>query len=149
METAKNKDRVVVAFAGKTEEGELFDTASEENPLCFELGNEAVIPAFSEAICGMREGESKEFVVAAEQGFGERLEELVLTMDKKNFAEGMALKPGMLLSMTVDREGTQHKVPALVTSVNDEQVTIDYNHPLAGKALRYKVTLLKIEREAV
>ena len=145
METAKNNDRVVVTFTGTTEDGELFDAATEENPLSFELGSEVVIPAFSAAICGMGEGESKEFAVAAEQGFGQRLEELVRTLDKKSFGPTLDLKPGMLLSMTMEKEGTHHKVPALVTSVDDDQVTIDYNHPLAGKALRYKVTLLKIE----
>jgi len=146
MKTAEMKDRVVVSYQGTTAEGVLFDSATEETPLTFELGSEEILPAFSAAICGMREGEAKEFVVEPENAFGERLEELVQRLDRKKFGNAMELKAGIVLALTMEKEGKQHKVPAMITAVDEEQVTIDYNHPLAGQPLHYQVSLLKIEK---
>lgn len=141
------KDRVVVSYKATTADGVLFDSATEETPLAFELGSEEILPAFSAAVCGMREGETKEFAVDPENGFGERMEELVQRLDRKKFTNAMELKAGIVLGMTVEKDGKQHQVPAMVTAVEEEQVTIDYNHPLAGQALHYRVTLHEIEKK--
>lgn len=145
MKTAQMKNTVTVYYTGRLENGEIFDAATEKNPLRFELGGEGILPGFSAAIIGMGEGESKEFVLSPDQAFGEKKSELIQTLPRSSFAKGINPKPGMLLGMTVEKEGVQHKVPAMVTDVSSDMVSIDYNHPLAGETLYYQVTVKAIE----
>ena len=145
MKTAQMKDTVTVCYTGRKQNGEIFDAATEENPLRFELGSEGILPEFAAAIIGMEEGESKEFTLSPDQAFGEKKSELVQTLPHNSFGDGITPKPGMILGMIVEKEGVQHKVPVLVTEVSNDMVTIDYNHPLAGETLFYQVTVKAIE----
>ena len=64
--------------------------------------------------------------------------------DPTLFRQGLDPEPGMVLGMTVDRDGKTEKVPGLITDVSDGKVTIDFNHPLAGQPLVFKITLREI-----
>lgn len=146
MKTAKMKDTVTVFYTGRRTNGELFDAATEENPLRFELGSEAILKQFSAAIVGMAEGESKEFTLTPAQAFGDRRDELVQTLPRDSFAKDIDPKPGLILGMNIEKDGVQHKVPAVISKVADDVVTVDYNHPLAGETLLYQVTVKAIEK---
>jgi len=145
MKTAKMNNFVKVQFTGKTDDGKIFDAATSEYPLCFQLGAEGILPGFSSAIAGMKENETKEFVLDAENGFGQRKEELVQALKRQSFDQDLHIKTGMVLGVTVEKDGKHHKVPALVLSADDEHVVVDYNHPLSGKTLHYSVTLIEVE----
>ena len=92
----------------------------------------------------MCEGEGKTITLPPDEAFGQKDENLYHTVNRNVFSENIEPKVGMVLGMTVEREGEPHKVPALVTGVHGEQVSLDFNHPLAGKHVSYKITLKAI-----
>ena len=78
----------------------------------------------------------------------EKQKELVQTIDSQHMVDSLQPKPGMVLSLKVDREGVEQKVPATVISVEGSEVTVDYNHPLAGHHLTYELTLIDLQPSA-
>ena len=80
-----------------------------------------------------------------DDGFGPHQPELVQELKRSVFGSQAAeVKEGMVLNLNTEKEGKQHKVPALVTKISDTSITVDYNHPLAGQQVRYKLSLSKI-----
>jgi len=129
-----------VKEAGTTE---IVDTNKGAEPLEFITGKGHVIPGLENALVGMEKGESGEIKVDAADAYGEVNPEAVQVVPKDQF-EGIELTEGMMLYG--QGEGGQ-TVQVVVKSFTDEDVTIDYNHPLAGKNLMFTVTVLD-EREA-
>ena len=121
--------------------GEVIDTTVGKEPFTFKTGEEQVIPGFEREVLGMEEGEEKTFTLEPSEAYGERREELFETLPR-NLFQGLELQRGQLLQGTTP-EGRTFLVR--VFDFNDETVTIDHNHPLAGMALTFKVKLLKKE----
>jgi FKBP-type peptidyl-prolyl cis-trans isomerase 2 len=92
----------------------------------------------------MQAGETRKIRVPPEEGYGQRLKELVQTIDNPKLVESLSPKPGMIVFLKVDKDGVEQKVPATVISVDGSQITVDYNHPLAGHHLTYQITLIEI-----
>ena len=92
----------------------------------------------------MEPGEVKTIRLEPEDAYGPHHQNLVQTLPAVNFPHTIQPAPGMILSLAVDREGKQEKVPATVVSTKDDSVTVDFNHPLAGKTVIYTVKLHKI-----
>jgi FKBP-type peptidyl-prolyl cis-trans isomerase 2 len=92
----------------------------------------------------MREAEVKTISLTADEAFGTRDETLLHTVKKNVFEKNIQPKPGMVLGITLDHEGQPQKIPCVVDAVHGEDVTIDFNHPLAGKTINYKLTLKTI-----
>ena len=145
MRKVQQGDRVNIEYEGMLENGEIVERSSENGPVEFEVGSGIMPPGFEKALIGMNEGEEKTITLTPDEAFGPRDEKLLHTVNRIVFGEGIEPKPGMVLGMTVKKEGQPHKVPALVTAVHGEDVTIDFNHPLAGKTLNYKLTLKAIK----
>ena len=141
MQTAQIGDQVTVVYAGFLANGELFESSSETGPLTFGIGDGSVMPAFEAAVIGMTTGETKNIRIPAKNAYGERNEELVHTVPRSAMNSQAELNPGMVVGMTMERDGQSQKVPATVTAVVGDQITIDFNHPLAGQELMYKLTL--------
>jgi FKBP-type peptidyl-prolyl cis-trans isomerase 2 len=102
-------------------------------------------PGFEKALIGMGEGEEKSIILSPDEAFGRTDEKLLHTVKKSVFGDRINPKPGMVLGMTLGKEDQSQKIPALVTAVDGEDVLIDFNHPLAGKTLSYKLTLKAIK----
>ena len=103
------------------------------------------MPAFEMAVVGMSVGESNDIALQPKEGYGERQKELLQTIDKSVFGDQADLKIGQILNLKMEKDGKPHKVPATIVELGESTVTIDYNHPLAGHTLTYKVTLKSIE----
>ncbi|MEN8140793.1 MAG: peptidylprolyl isomerase [Thermodesulfobacteriota bacterium] len=145
MNSAAPGVEVYVEYQGILENGEVFDSTEESGTLQFVLGTGSVMPPFEEALMGMGEGEEKEIVIQPEEAFGPHQPELIQEIDRAKFgAKVDQLKEGMVINLSVDQDGQPHQVPALVTALGEETITVDYNHPLAGQVIRYKITLSKI-----
>jgi len=145
MSDINANDLVVVDYEGFLDNGEIFDTTRENGPLEFQVGTQAVLPAFEEAVIGLAVGESTEVSIPAASAYGEHNEEMVFELDRQHLGGDIDPQPGMVLAMTMEKEGQEHKFPATVAAINGDKVTMDFNHPLAGKDLRFKLTLKEVK----
>lgn len=136
---------VSLAFIGKLDNGEVFISVEEQDPLLTKLGNSDLPPTVETAIIEMKVGERRKVRIPPEEGFGLRQKDLLQTIDSQNMVDALQPKPGMVLALKVDKDGVEEKVPATVISVEGSQVTVDYNHPLAGHHLTYELHLLSIQ----
>lgn len=142
--TAKNGDLVTVNYDGTLDNGEIFESTSDGAPLEFRIGDQSVLPAFEQAVVGMRVGETATITIQPEEAYGLRHEELTHMVKRQALGMVTDPRPGMLISLTINKDEVEHKVPAMVTAVRGEEVDVDFNHPLAGKSLTYKITLAAI-----
>lgn len=146
MSAIKTNDTVVVEYEGYLDNGEIFDTTRDSGPLEFQVGTGAVLPAFEAAVVGLEVGASTEVEIPAAEAYGERNEEMVFDIDRKNLGGDIDPAPGMVLAMTMERDGQTHRFPAMVAAVEGDKVTMDFNHPLAGKDLRFQITLKEVRQ---
>ena len=141
MAQAKQGDEVQVHYTGKLEDGTVFDTSEDGEPLSFTIGENRVIPGFEEAVTGMEPGDSKTTEVDPEQAYGEHREDMVMEMERDQIPEDVDPEVGQQLQLRLENGQT---VPVLITALGEESVTIDANHPLAGRKLIFDIELLDV-----
>jgi peptidylprolyl isomerase len=141
MAQAKKGDTVQVHYTGKLEDGTVFDTSRERHPLQFTLGNGQVIAGFKNAIAGMNVGESKTTVIPVEQGYGPRRDDMIVTIKRDTLPPDLTAKVGQRLEIT---QTDDQVMLVTVTGVSESSITIDANHPLAGKVLTFDLELVGI-----
>lgn len=137
-------DTVTVTYTASLETGELIEKRDEGNPATVSIGSGVLCQAVEACLFGMEPGQSRVIRVDPEDAYGVHHEDLVQQIPLAHFQGKLDPKPGMVLSLTVDREGESHKVPATITQVHEDAITVDYNHPLAGRVVVYEVALLSI-----
>jgi peptidylprolyl isomerase len=138
---AKSGDTVKVHYTGRLEDGTVFDTSQEREPLEFTIGEGSIIPGFEEAVKGMQVGQSKEVNIPARQAYGEYREELLLMIDKAQLPKDLKPEVGQRLQMQQVEGGTSIVV---VTEITETTITVDANHPLAGKNLIFEIEVVDI-----
>jgi peptidylprolyl isomerase len=138
---AKSGDKVKVHYAGKLEDGSEFDSSSGREPLEFTLGEGGLIPAFEQAVIGMAPGETKTLAIASEEAYGPHHEEMIQQVERSQMPDNLELDRGMQLQAM--RSGGE-TVVLTVIDFTDETVTVDANHPLAGKDLTFEIELVSI-----
>ncbi len=142
--TIKKDDQVSLDYEGKFEDGTVFDSSTHgdhSHPLEFKVGAGQVIPGFDSAVIGMKENEEKEFTIEPEDAYGQHNPELKKEMPREIFPKDQKIEPGITLIMQ-SPEGQQ--IPLNVLAINDKTVTLDLNHPLAGKKLFFKIKIIKV-----
>jgi len=144
MSYPQNNDIISIFYRGKLDNGELFKVVEKEEPLKVIIGNSDIPPTLEQAIKEMKVGETRKIRVSPDEGFGPRQKDLVQIIDSKEMIKKIHPKPGMILSLNVDKDGTEQKIPATVMEVSGSQITVDYNHPLSGHHLTYDLTLADI-----
>ncbi|MGH7230899.1 MAG: FKBP-type peptidyl-prolyl cis-trans isomerase [Nitrospiraceae bacterium] len=142
MERAKLGDTVRVHYTGKLEDGTVFDSSHGQKALEFTLGTSDLMRGFHQAVLGMRTGESKTERIPSEHAYGRHEEDRCITVDRAMFlSEGVTPEAGMQLEVG----GPDGEViPARVVEVSESGVTLDANHPLAGKDLVFDISLVEI-----
>jgi peptidylprolyl isomerase len=141
MTKAKTGDTVNVHYTGKFDDGEVFDSSVERDPLKFTLGEGKVIPGFEKAVIGMSPGESTIAKIPHAEAYGPRMEELILSVDKSKFPENFEPQVGQCLDV---RRDDGQIMSVVVTEVSEQAITLDANHPLAGKDLNFDIELVEI-----
>lgn len=137
----KDGDKVSLHYTGRIGD-EVFDTSQGREPLTFEVGAKQVIKGFEDAVKGMEKGEKKTFEVKAEEGYGARHEELVKDIPKDKIPSDKEIKEGMVLQMQMPN----NEIAVMtVTKVTDTSVTVDLNHPLAGKDLTFDIEIVEVQ----
>ncbi len=142
MAEAKKGDTVRVHYTGKLADGTVFDTSKERHPLKFTLGNGQVIAGFEQAVIGMNPGDSKTIRIPPDQAYGEHRKDLVITFSRNQLPQGMDPQVGQRLELTQENDQT---VLTTIVAVNDTDLLLDANHPLAGKELTFDLQLGAIE----
>jgi len=142
MSQAQNGNKVQVHYKGSLEDGTVFDESHPEKPLEFQVGSGQVIAGFDKAVEGMNTGESKTVKIASSDAYGDRRDDLVLSVARDRIPPDIDVSVGQRLQM---ERNDGHKVPVTVTEVTDENVTLDANHPLAGKDLTFEIKLVKVD----
>ena len=141
MTQAKNGDTVKVHYTGKLEDGRVFDSSENRDPLQVEIGKGNVIPGFENAIVGMEEGETKSVSVPKEEAYGSRRDELVIKVQKNALPENVTPTVGQRLNV---QQPNGRVVPVVVTEMDEGSITIDANHPLADETLHFDIRLVSV-----
>ena len=142
MGQAKHGDTVKVHYRGKLHDGSVFDATFDREPLQFTIGGGQIVPGLEEAVVGMNPGDSKTMELPVEKGFGRHREDLVVVVAKSKLADlDLEPKVGELISIP-QSDGTP--VDATVVEVTESEVTMDFNHPLAGEDLSFDIELVDI-----
>lgn len=140
--TVKTGNKVKVEYVGKLDDGSVFDSSEDHGkPLEFEVGSGHVIKGFDDAVLGMNEGDEKEFTIQPAEAYGQHDPTLVQKVPREVFPQEAELTAGLLFEAGLP---TGEKVPAMITAVDEGIVTVDLNHPLAGKTLNFKIKLKEV-----
>lgn len=142
-QVVENGNSVVVNYVGTLEDGSEFDNSYERGePIGFTVGGDGVIQGFSAGVVGMSVGEKKSITISPEEAYGERTIEAVQVFPVDSFPEDMELHPGMQVQ-GAGPEGQEF--PAIVVAVAVNGITLDMNHPLAGRTLNFEVEVVSID----
>ncbi|KPL04127.1 MAG: peptidylprolyl isomerase [candidate division Zixibacteria bacterium SM23_73_2] len=141
MTKAKNGDRVKVHYTGKLDDGRVFDSSVKREPIEFIIGKGQVIPGFEKAVEGMNPGESKTTKVPPEKAYGPRREEMIVEVEREKIPAQLDPKVGQRLQL---QQPDGRVIRVTVTDVSESSVTLDANHPLAGKELTFDIQLVEI-----
>ena len=142
MAKAKEGDHVSVHYTGKLPDETVFDSSRERAPLSFEVGSGKIIPGFERAVVGMEPGESKTITIPSEEAYGPRRQEQVLEVDKSMLPADLDPEVGQQLEVQQSDGAT---AVVTVTDIGDAKITLDANHPLAGKDLIFDIELVAVE----
>ena len=143
MACAKPGDVVKVHYTGSFEDGTVFDSSEGREPFEFVVGVGQVVPGFDRAVLGMEEGATKTVTITPEEGYGKRYDDLVVTFPRADLPPGLEPKVGMNLHIESE-DGDVAEV--VVTAVDESSITVDQNHPLAGKSLTFEIKLVEISQ---
>ena len=141
MTTAKTGDTVRIHYTGKFTDGEQFDSSAGREPLEFQLGEGQVIRGLEQKILGMAVGDSLTATIPAAEAYGPYQQENVHEVERSELPDNLDLTPGAQLQATSNDGRT---MVLTIANVTDEKVTLDANHPLAGKDLVFDVELVEI-----
>jgi len=141
MTQASQGDTVNIHYTGKLEDGTVFDTSRSRRPLQFTIGKGQVIAGFEQAVIGMNLGESKTTTIPVEQAYGQRRQDRIVTVQRDQLPPDLNPAVGQRLELTQMDDQT---LLVTVTAMTDTTLTLDANHPLAGKDLTFDIELIKI-----
>ncbi|MFD2532395.1 FKBP-type peptidyl-prolyl cis-trans isomerase [Gracilimonas halophila] len=141
MSKVKDGDTVKVHYTGKLEDGSVFDSSVERDPLEITLGEGKLIPGFEKAVVGLEVGDKTTASIESADAYGERREDLELSIERNQLPEDIEPQVGMQLQLN---QPNGQPVPVQITKVEEENIMIDANHPLAGKDLTFDIELVDI-----
>lgn len=131
---------VRIHYTGTLNDGSQFDSSAGRDPLEFETGAGRVIPGFDAAVRDMSVGDKKTVTIPCQEAYGEVRKEMIGEIPNDRFPKDLEVQVGMPLQM----QGPQGPMPVVVKEVNQSSVTIDANHPLAGKDLTFELELIEV-----
>jgi peptidylprolyl isomerase len=135
-------DKVSVHYTGRLDDGTVFDSSQGRDPLEFTLGTQSVITGFELAVLGLEVGERRTVVVGPEDAYGVYHQDRVAVVDRSVLPDEITPEVGMILR----GEGQNGEMLVTITDVSDDRVTLDGNHPLAGKQLTFEIELAGINK---
>jgi len=141
MSIAKVGDTVKIHYTGKLEDGTIFDSSADRDPLEFKIGGGQVIKGFDAGVTGMTKDEKKTINIPVDEAYGQPRKEMIVNVPKTQFPDD--IKPEKGLKLQMQQPGGQ-MIVATITDVLEDEVTLDANHALAGKPLVFDLELVEI-----
>jgi peptidylprolyl isomerase len=141
MAQAKEGDTVKGYYTGKLDDGTVFDSSREGDPIQFEVGGGQLIGDFETAVVGMEPEETKTFTVSAADAYGEHETDRVVEVPRDQLPDHIDPEVGQWLQL---KQPDGRAVPVRVSDVTDSNITLDANHPLAGKDLTFEIELVSV-----
>lgn len=138
--------RVTLNFALKLEDGAVIDSNFEGEPVSFVVGDGNLLPGFENTLLGLIAGAEEVFVVKPEDAFGQSNPNNMQQVPRDQFAADMELVEGLVVSFA---DAQKAELPGVVHSFDDKQVTVDFNHPLAGRDIIFDVKVIDVSVAAV
>ncbi len=139
MSKVKNGDFVQLHYTGTLEDGTVFDSSEGRTPLEFQVGGGGIIAGFNDAVLGMDEGGEKTFTLAPDDAYGERRDDL-----KREFPKDMLGDQQIEVGQVLRFSSPHGPVSGTVLDIEPDKFTVDFNHPLAGKTLEFKVKVVGV-----
>ncbi len=141
--TIAHGSKVKVHYTGTLDSGEKFDSSEGREPLSFEVGAGNVIPGFEKGLIGLKAGDEKDVHILAKEAYGGRHEHLLQKIPLKDLPDHIkSAKKGMVLRMQAP-DG--QLMQAVIADIDENEMTLDLNHPLAGKNLNFKLKVVDVE----
>ncbi|WP_111658192.1 FKBP-type peptidyl-prolyl cis-trans isomerase [Isoalcanivorax indicus] len=137
--------RITLHFAVRLMDGTELDTTFGGEPASFVWGDESLLPGFERALLGLKAGDRRSVFLAAEDGFGDYNPDNVQHFRVDSFPEGSDLSPGVVMNFA---DAARAELPGVITTVDDDWVTVDFNHPLAGRELTFEVEIIDVAHHA-
>ena len=141
MSEAKKGDKVKVHYTGKLKDGSVFDSSANREPLEFELGAGMMIAGFDKAVHGMKVGGKVTAEIESSEAYGPKNDEMIISVPKTQLPPDLTPDVGQQLSML---QPNGQAIPVVITILDEENVVLDANHPLAGKDLIFDIELMEI-----
>lgn len=141
MAQAQKGDQVTVHYTGKLADSTIFDSSVDTDPITFTLGEGELIDGFEDAIVGMETGQSKTITLTPADAYGEHSEEMIIDIPRSQLPEDLEPEQGMELELTGEDD---EQILVIISQISEEFVTLDGNHPLAGKTLTFELELVGI-----
>ena len=135
--------RVTLHFSLKFDDGSVVDSTFDKDPASFVMGDGSLLDGFEKKILGMKAGEKAGFIVLPEEGFGQSNPNNVQQFSRADFAADLELETGLVISFA---DASQSELPGVISSLEGDQVTIDFNHPLAGRNIQFDVEIIAVEK---
>ncbi len=133
--------RITLHFAVLLMDGSVVDSTFDKLPATFTVGDGNLLPGFEKSLFGLKAGDRRSIVLSSEQAFGPRNDDNIQVIRRGLFAKDMTLEPGVVVSFA---DKSRAELPGIVQSVTDDEVVVDFNHPLAGKDLTFKVEIINV-----
>jgi FKBP-type peptidyl-prolyl cis-trans isomerase SlpA len=134
--------RVTLHFSLSLDDGTVVDTTFDREPAVFEVGDGSLLPGYEEALFGLGAGDESRFEMKPEHGFGQHNPSNIQQLPRSDFDAGLQLEPGLVLSFA---DASRAELPGVVVELDDDTVTVDFNHPLAGREITFQVAIVAVE----
>jgi FKBP-type peptidyl-prolyl cis-trans isomerase SlpA len=132
--------RVTLHFELSLEDGQIVDSNFEKSPASFTFGDGSLLPDFETTLLGMSAGQKDTFVMSPENAFGAYNESNVQRIPRSQF--DMDLEEGMVVSFA---DMSKNELPGVISEIGEKEVVVDFNHPLSGRSLAFKVSIISVE----
>ncbi|MBD3212004.1 MAG: peptidylprolyl isomerase [Candidatus Lokiarchaeota archaeon] len=144
--TVEKGDTIKVSYKGYFDDGEVFDSTDQHDGdlLEFTVGNREIISGFDKAVQGKDIGDEFKIRLEPEEAYGMYNDQAVQAIERSQLPADLVPEVGMVLQVEQQHGDHTHPVPVFITEVNPDTVTLDFNHPLAGKTLNFDIKIEKI-----
>ncbi|TDO97175.1 FKBP-type peptidyl-prolyl cis-trans isomerase [Marinomonas balearica] len=140
MTVITENSKVTLFFELSLEDGQIVDSNFDKVPATFEFGDGSLLPEFEAVLLGLKVKDSRSYSMSPEKAFGAHNPSNVQTISRDQFE--MDIELGMVVSFA---DANKNELPGVIASIDEQSVDVDFNHPLAGRTLTYRVEIVAVE----